>query len=251
MNMQYAIENDKVYVLEANPRASRTVPLVSKVCNIRMVPLATDIITSPLTGRKSPIADLKEKKIPHYGVKEAVFPFNMFQEVDPVLGPEMRSTGEVLGMAPTFGEAFLKAQEATQIKFPTSGKVLISVNDRDKDELVEVAQGFKDCGFEILATEGTGKILKDNGIDVKIVAKLGEGRPNVLDVITNGEVNIVINTPTDKKGAADDSYIRKGVIKGRISYVTTMAAIAGLKTMKDATGDVKSLQELHAEITEE
>ncbi len=255
MNMQYAIENDKVYVLEANPRASRTVPLVSKVCNIRMVPLATDIITSPLTGRKSPIADLKEKKIPHYGVKEAVFPFNMFQEVDPVLGPEMRSTGEVLGMAPTFGEAFLKAQEATQIKFPTSGKVLISVNDRDKDELVEVAQGFKDCGFEILATEGTGKMLKDNGIDVKIVAKLGEGRPNVLDVITNGEVNIVINTPTDKKGAADDSYIRKGVIKGRISYVTTMAeakaAIAGLKTMKDATGDVKSLQELHAEITEE
>ncbi len=255
MNMQYAIENDKVYVLEANPRASRTVPLVSKVCNIRMVPLATDIITSPLTGRKSPITDLKEKKIPHYGVKEAVFPFNMFQEVDPVLGPEMRSTGEVLGMAPTFGEAFLKAQEATQIKFPTSGKVLISVNDRDKDELVEVAQGFKDCGFEILATEGTGKMLKDNGIDVKIVAKLGEGRPNVLDVITNGEVNIVINTPTDKKGAADDSYIRKGVIKGRISYVTTMAeakaAIAGLKTMKDATGDVKSLQELHAEITEE
>ncbi len=254
MNMQYAIEDDVVYVLEANPRASRTVPLVSKVCNIRMVPLATDIITAPLTGRKSPVPELKEKKIPHYGVKEAVFPFNMFQEVDPVLGPEMRSTGEVLGMAPTFGEAFLKAQEATQIKFPTSGKVLISVNDRDKDELVEVAQGFKDCGFDIVATEGTGKMLRDNGIDVKIVAKLGEGRPNVLDIITNGEVNIVINTPTDKKGAADDSYIRKGVIKGRISYVTTMAeakaAIAGLKTIKDATGGVKSLQELHAEITD-
>ncbi len=254
MNMQYAIEDDVVYVLEANPRASRTVPLVSKVCNIRMVPLATDIITAPLTGRKSPVPELKEKKIPHYGVKEAVFPFNMFQEVDPVLGPEMRSTGEVLGMAPTFGEAFLKAQEATQIKFPTSGKMLISVNDRDKDELVEVAQGFKDCGFDIVATEGTGKMLRDNGIDVEIVAKLGEGRPNVLDIITNGEVNIVINTPTDKKGAADDSYIRKGVIKGRISYVTTMAeakaAIAGLKTIKDATGGVKSLQELHAEITD-
>ncbi len=254
MNMQYAIEDDKVYVLEANPRASRTVPLVSKVCNIRMVQLATEIITAPLTGKESPVPALKEKNIPHYGVKEAVFPFNMFQEVDPVLGPEMRSTGEVLGMAPTFGEAFLKAQEATQIKFPTKGRVLISVNDRDKGELPEVAQGFKECGFDIIATEGTGKVLKDNGIDARIVSKLGEGRPNVLDIITNGEVNIVINTPTDKKGAADDSYIRKGVIKGRIPYVTTMAeakaAIAGIKTAKNVTSTVKSLQELHSEITE-
>ncbi len=254
MNMQYAIEDDKVYVLEANPRASRTVPLVSKVCNIRMVQLATEIITAPLTGAKSPVPDLKEKKIPHYGVKEAVFPFNMFQEVDPVLGPEMRSTGEVLGMASTFGEAFLKAQEATQIKFPTSGKLLISVNDRDKAELIEVAQGFKDCGFDIVATEGTGKLLRENGVDAEIVAKLGEGRPNVLDIITNGDVNLVINTPTDKKGATDDSYIRKAVIKGRISYVTTMAeakaAIDGLKTTKGVTGGVKSLQELHKDITE-
>ena len=178
----------------------------------------------------------------------------MFQEVDPVLGPEMRSTGEVLGMAPTFGEAFLKAQEATQIKFPLSGKMLISVNDRDKDELVEVAQGFKDCGFDIVATEGSAKLLKANGIETEVVAKLGEGRPNVLDIITNGDVNIVINTPTDKKGATDDSYIRKAVIKGRISYVTTMAeakaAIAGIKTTKGIETGVKSLQELHSEITE-
>jgi len=252
MNMQYAIEDDKVYVLEANPRASRTVPLVSKVCNIGMVQLATDIITSPLTGRTSPVAGLTDKTIPHYGVKEAVFPFNMFQEVDPILGPEMRSTGEVLGMAATFGEAFAKSQEATQTKLPTSGKVLISVNDRDKAELEEVARGFLDCGFEIIATEGSYNFLKDKGISAKKVAKLDEGRPNVLDIITNNEVTIVINTPNDKKSATDDSFIRKGVIKGRISYMTTMAetkaCIAGIKSLQQSMGGVKSLQEFHSEI---
>lgn len=254
MNMQYAIEGDKVYVLEANPRASRTVPLVSKVCNIRMVQLATEIITSPLTGRPSPVAALKEKKIPHYGVKEAVFPFNMFQEVDPVLGPEMRSTGEVLGMASSFGEAFSKAQEATQTRLPVSGKVLLSVNDRDKAELAEIAKGFNECGFEIIATAGSGDLIEKSGIPVRKVAKLNEGRPNVLDIITNGEVSIVINTPNDKKGAADDSYIRKAVIKGRVPYMTTMAeakaSIAGIKAMQEKHAGVKSLQEFHAEITE-
>ena len=252
MNMQYAIEDGKVYVLEANPRASRTVPLVSKVCDIRMVPLATDIITSPLTGRPSPVPALKERHIPHYGVKEAVFPFNMFQEVDPVLGPEMRSTGEVLGMAADFGEAFGKAQEATQTRLPVEGKVLLSVNDRDKAELLEVAQGFIDCGFDLIATKGCGEFIKSHGLPVRVVAKLNEGRPNVLDIITNGEVTMVINTPNDKKGAADDSYIRKGVIKGRIPYMTTMAAakasIAGIKAMQRGDSGVKPLQEFHGEI---
>ena len=252
MNMQYAIEGDKVYVLEANPRASRTVPLVSKVCNIRMVPLATEIITMPLTGRPSPVADIKEKHIPHYGVKEAVFPFNMFQEVDPVLGPEMRSTGEVLGIASTFGEAFGKAQEATQTRLPIGGKVLISVNDRDKAELEEVAKGFAECGFDIIATGGSYEYLRNCGIKAEKVAKLNEGRPNVLDLITNKEVTIVINTPKDKKGAADDSYIRKGVIKGRIPYMTTMAeakaCIEGIKAMQKGPGSVKSLQDFHKEI---
>ena len=252
MNMQYAIEDDKVYVLEANPRASRTVPLVSKVCDIRMVPIATEIITMPLTGRPSPVKELKDRNIPHYGVKEAVFPFNMFQEVDPILGPEMRSTGEVLGMAESFGEAFGKAEEATQTPLPTSGTVLISVNDRDKPELAEVAKGFKECGFDIMATEGCCKYLAEHGIEAKKVAKLGEGRPNVLDAITNKEVSIVINTPTDKKGAADDSYIRKGVIKGRMPYMTTMAgakaSVAGIKAMQQSRGSVKSLQDFHAEI---
>ena len=155
MNMQYAIEKGKVYVLEANPRASRTVPLVSKVCNVRMVPIATDIITSELTGRPSPVPMLKEQSIPYYGVKEAVFPFNMFPEVDPILGPEMRSTGEVLGLSTYYGEAFYKAQEATQTLLPTSGTVLISVNRKDKDEVIEIAQLFEKAGFKILATSGT------------------------------------------------------------------------------------------------
>ena len=185
MNMQYAIENGKVYVLEANPRASRTVPLVSKVCNVRMVPLAIDIVTSELTGRKSPVPELKEQDIPYYGVKEAVFPFNMFQEVDPVLGPEMRSTGEVLGLSRFYGEAFFKAQEATQTKLPLEGTVLITVNDKDKDEVVDLARDFADTGFKILASKHTGKLIQDAGIEVEIVNKLQEGRPNILDLITN------------------------------------------------------------------
>jgi len=252
MNMQYAIENDTVYVLEANPRASRTVPLVSKVCNIGMVPLATEIITMPITGNPSPVPQLREKKFSHCGVKEAVFPFNMFQEVDPLLGPEMRSTGEVLGMASDFGEAFFKAEEATQTALPLEGKVLISVNDRDKSELVEVAKGFADCGFEIIATGGTCDMINDAGIPATKIFKLQQGRPNVLDAITNNEVSIVINTPDDKKGAMDDSYIRKGVIKAGIPYVTTMAAakasIAGIKARKNSAGSVRSLQDYHASI---
>ena len=188
MNMQYAIENGKVYVLEANPRASRTVPLVSKVCNIRMVPIATDIITSELTGRPSPVPALKEQVIPYYGVKEAVFPFNMFQEVDPVLGPEMRSTGEVLGLSPSYGEAFFKAQEATQSKLPLGGTVLISVNRKDKAEVVEVAKKFADNGFKIVATEGTCELIRSAGIEAERVLKLTEGRPNILDLITNNKI---------------------------------------------------------------
>jgi carbamoyl-phosphate synthase large subunit len=252
MNMQYAIEKGTVYVLEANPRASRTVPLVSKVCNIQMVKLATEIITSKLTGKSSPISGLKKSKFTHYGVKEAVFPFNMFPEVDPLLGPEMRSTGEVLGLAETFGEAFYKAQEATKSKLPESGTVLISVNDHDKSELIEVAKGFADCGFQILATGGTCDMITNNGISAEKIFKLGQGRPNILDAIANKQIDIIVNTPDDKKGAFDDSYIRKAAIKGKISYVTTMAAakatIAGIKAAKSKQIGVKSLQEFHREI---
>ena len=248
MNMQYAIENGKVFVLEANPRASRTVPLVSKVCNIRMVPLAIDIVTSELTGRPSPVANLKEQVIPYYGVKEAVFPFNMFPEVDPVLGPEMRSTGEVLGLSHSSGEAFMKAQEATQTQLPLSGRVLISVTDQEKKEMMSVAQGLQEAGFQIVATKGTQKFLADAGIGSEFVRKLDEGRPDVNDLIINGKVDLIINTP-----ASDDSYLRKAAIKKKVPYITTMAAakaaVNGILTMKGpGCGIVKSLQELHTEI---
>ena len=246
-------ENGKVYVLEANPRASRTVPLVSKVCNVRMVPLAIDIVTSELTGRKSPVPELKEQDIPYYGVKEAVFPFNMFQEVDPVLGPEMRSTGEVLGLSRFYGEAFFKAQEATQTKLPLEGTVLITVNDKDKDEVVDLARDFADTGFKILASKHTGKLIQDAGIEVEIVNKLQEGRPNILDLITNGKIDLIVNTPIGKDRNVDDSYLRKAAIKKKVPYMTTMAAakatVSGIQSLKKpGCGEVKSLQELHSEI---
>ena len=253
MNMQYAIENGKVYVLEANPRASRTVPLVSKVCNIRMVPLATDIITSELTGRPSPVPELKEQVIPNYGVKEAVFPFNMFQEVDPILGPEMRSTGEVLGLSHSYGEAFYKAQEAAQLKLPLEGTVLISVNRKDKAEVVEVAQIFADNGFHIVATGTTYDLITEAGIPAEKVKKLYEGRPNILDMITNGKIDLIVNSPAGKESIHDDSYLRKAAIKAKIPYMTTIAAskatAKGIAYIKaHGNESIKSLQELHSEI---
>ena len=255
MNMQYAIENDKVYVLEANPRASRTVPLVSKVCGIRMVPLAIEIVTSELTGKPSPVPELKEKNIPFFGVKEAVFPFNMFQEVDPILGPEMRSTGEVLGLSHSYGEAFFKAQEATQTKLPLGGTVLITVNNKDKEEMVEVARNLKKAGFKIIATKGTQKALADAEIVSEFVYKLNEGRPNIIDFMTNGKVDLMINTPATGSEHEDDSDLRKTAIKKKVPYITTMAAAKatadGILAMNDPEcGQVKSLQELHAEITD-
>ncbi len=252
MNMQYAIENDKVYVLEANPRASRTVPLVSKVCNIRMVPLATDIITD-ITGRPSPVPALKEQDIPYYGVKEAVFPFNMFPEVDPILGPEMRSTGEVLGLSASVGEAFFKSQEATQTRLPLNGTVLISVNRKDRGEVAEVARNFHEAGFRILATGNTCKLIQEAGIPAELVKKLYEGRPNVLDMITNGQIDLIINSPVGADSVHDDSYLRKAAIKGKIPYMTTIAAAKAtaegiLYVKKNGSGEVQSLQSLHAQI---
>ncbi len=253
MNMQYAIENGKVYVLEANPRASRTVPLVSKVCNIRMVPLATEIITSELTGKPSPVPNLKEQDIPYYGVKEAVFPFNMFPEVDPLLGPEMRSTGEVLGLSGSYGGAFYKAQEGTQSKLPLEGTVLISVNRKDKAEVVEVARSLASDGFKIIATGGNCDLLNASGVPATQVNKLSEGRPNILDLITNGQIDLIINTPAGKDSITDDSYLRKAAIKAKIPYMTTVAAAKATAdgihhVKKHGQSQVRSLQELHAEI---
>ena len=253
MNMQYAIADNKVYVLEANPRASRTVPLVSKVCNINMVKLATDIVTRELTGRPSPVKDLKDRKIPHIGVKQAVFPFNMFPEVDPILGPEMRSTGEVLGLANSYGAAIFKAEEATQTKLPTSGRVLISVSDRDKKDVVALARKYYDAGFEIVATGKTFELINSNNIPAIKIKKIKEGRPNIADALTNGELDMVINTPHGKESAHDDSYIRKTAIKMKIPYMTNIAAAnAAVEGILEAeihgTHEVKSLQEYHKAI---
>ena len=256
MNMQYAIEDGVVYVLEANPRASRTVPLVSKVCGIRMVPLATDIITSELTGRPSPVPELKERKIPYYGVKEAVFPFNMFPEVDPILGPEMRSTGEVLGISKSAGGAYFKAQEATKSEIPLEGTVLISLNKTERPEGPEVARILHENGFKILATGNTYETIVAAGIPAEKVKKLYEGRPNILDHISNGDIQLIINSPAgNKESAYDDTYIRKSAIKYKVPYITTIAAghaaAEGIDHMKKRhLGNIHSLQEWHTSIEE-
>ena len=248
MNIQYAISNDIVYVLEANPRASRTVPIVSKVCNINMAGIATKV----MLGKKISELDLVVRPLPHYGVKEAVFPFNMFPEVDPILGPEMRSTGEVLGMARSFGLAFFKAQEATQQKLPTEGTVLITVGPDDKPAVLETAQHFSQLGFNILATEGTHIFLEEQGIKTEIILKMHEGRPNIVDAIKNGEIHLVINTPSGKMSQFDDSYIRKEAIKHKIPYITTLTAAVstarGIKAFHEGKEEIYSLQQYHADI---
>ncbi|HWR68534.1 MAG TPA: carbamoyl-phosphate synthase large subunit, partial [Desulfomonilia bacterium] len=205
MNIQYAIYDDVVYILEANPRASRTVPLVSKVCNISMARIATQI----LLGQKLPEFSLKNRTFKHYGVKEAVFPFNMFPVIDPLLGPEMRSTGEVLGMADSYGMAFFKSQEAAQSSLPVKGTVLITIADRDKNRIIETARNFRDMGFRILATGGTRRFLETQDVSSELILKVHEGRPNIVDAIKNGEIDLVVNTPAGRLSEYDDSYIRK------------------------------------------
>jgi carbamoyl-phosphate synthase large subunit len=248
MNIQYAIADDKVYVLEANPRASRTVPLVSKVCAISMAKIATQV----MLGKKLSQLNLKPKKFPHFGVKEAVFPFKMFPEVDPLLGPEMRSTGEVLGMADSFGLAFFKAQEAAQETLPLKGTVLITVAQSDRDAIMETAKQFHAMGFKILATEGTCGFLKDKQIPAEAVLKVYEGRPNIIDEIKNKNIHLIINTPIGKQSQHDDSYIRKAAIKYKIPYITTATAAAatakGIAARQKFNTEVKSLQEYHAAI---
>jgi len=248
MNIQYAIAQDTVYILEANPRASRTVPLVSKVCNISMARIATQL----MLGKKLADLNLTQGGIPHFGVKEAVFPFNMFPEVDPLLGPEMRSTGEVLGLASSFGLAFYKAQEAAQQVLPSGGSVLITVSERDRPAVLEVAKRFHDLGFSIKATNGTGRFLKERGIPSEPILKMHEGRPNIVDGIKNNEIHLVINTPSGKLSKYDDSYIRKAAIKYKIPYITTLtaalAAARGIAANREGHGMVKSLQEYHGDI---
>ncbi|MBE0557769.1 MAG: carbamoyl-phosphate synthase large subunit, partial [Proteobacteria bacterium] len=249
MNIQYAICDDKVYILEANPRASRTVPLVSKVCNVSMARIATQL----MLGEKLADLGLKRKTIPHVGVKEVVLPFNMFPEVDPVLGPEMRSTGEVLGMAPTFGLAYFKSQVAAQSPLPLEGTVFISVTDNDKPSILETARKFQELGFRIKATGGTCAYLGQNGVKAEVSYKVHElQRPNIVDEIKSNEIQLIINTPIGKMGAHDDAYIRKAAIKYRIPYVTTTAAahasVVGIAEYRSGRAGVKSLQAYHRDI---
>ena len=242
MNVQYAIFENTVYVLEANPRASRTVPIVSKVCGISMARLATQV----MLGKKLADLDLAPRLLPHYGVKEAVFPFNMFPEVDPILGPEMRSTGEVLGLSHSFGRALFKAQEATQVTLPMAGTVLFTIADRDKKAALEPVRLFRDLGFRIMATPGTHGFLKENGIETERVQKLGYGRPDLVDAIKNGEIQLLVNTPSGRQSAQHSSEVRKAAIKYKIPYITTtaaaIAAAKGIAARREGAPKVRSLQ---------
>jgi len=247
INVQYAIEKDVVYVLEANPRASRTVPLVSKVAGLNMASIATHL----MIGESLSDLGVAPTAIPYYGVKEAVFPFNMYHEVDPVLGPEMRSTGEVLGLADSFGLAFYKAQEAAQPPLPIEGTVLISVAEKTK-AVAQIGAAFVELGFALRATQGTSKFLAEHGVSATPIHKLHEGRPNIVDEIKNEEIDLVINTPIGKQSQIDDSYIRKTAIKYKIPYITTLAAASaaakGITARKRGRGSAKSLQNYHKEL---
>ena len=258
MNMQYAIENGKVYVIEANPRASRTVPLVSKVCDTQMARLATRL----MLGETIESLGLKDKVIPYYGAKEAVLPWSRFPGVDPILGPEMHSTGEVLGLAETFPLAFYKSQEAAGSELPhapaawENKKVLISLSNKEsqKDQVLMIGKTLKDLGFTLVGTQGTADFYNSNGIKCEVVNKIGGGRPDVVDMIMNKEVCLVINTPKAKRNYAEDrKTIRKVCLKYKVSYITTLAgavaAVKGIESVKNGIGGeggVKSLQEYHS-----
>jgi len=248
LNVQYAIFQDTVYVLEANPRASRTVPLVSKVCNLSMARLATQV----MLGKRIADLHLTSHPIPYFGVKEAVFPFNMFPEVDPLLGPEMRSTGEVLGLSRSYGRAFFKAQEATQTALPVAGTVLFTVADRDKPACLEAVRQFREIGFTIMATKGTHAFLADRGIEAEPVRKLGVGRPHLVDAIKNGRIQLVVNTPSGGDSHGDSTNIRKAAIKYKVPYITTIAAAVasakGIAARRQEAPLVRSLQTYHRSI---
>ncbi len=248
MNIQYAICDDKLYILEANPRASRTVPIVSKVTGIPIASIATKL----MLGKKlSEFPELKKTNLSYVAVKEAVFPFNMFPEVDPLLGPEMRATGEVMGLGETFGMAFFKAEEAAGSTLPLEGNVLLTVADKDKKFLLPIAKKMKQLGFNILTTEGTGSYLKKKGIETESIRKIHEGRPNIADAIKNKKLNLVINTPIGKSSKHDDSFIRMMAIQYKIPYITSLAAaqasVEGIEAVRKSKTSPKALQDYHKE----
>jgi carbamoyl-phosphate synthase large subunit len=221
MNVQFAIQGDIVYVLEVNPRASRTVPFVSKATGVPLAKIAARCMAGQSLAQQGVTCEVIP---PYYSVKEAVFPFIKFPGVDVILGPEMKSTGEVMGVGDTFAEAFVKSQLAASVKLPKDGNVFISVRDADKAGAVEIARSLVEIGFTMLATRGTAAAIEAAGVAVKLVNKVGEGRPHIVDMIKNGEVNLIINTVESKPSAMRDSYsIRHAALQGRVTYYTTLA----------------------------
>lgn len=246
MNIQYAVKDGILYVLEVNPRASRTAPFVSKAIGVPLAKLATKVMLGKTLAELGFTAAPKPK---HVSVKEAVFPFNRFPNVDILLGPEMKSTGEVMGIDHSFGLAFAKSQMAAGFKMPTKGSIFISVNDYHKDKIVPVAKTFQELGFKILATAGTAIHLKNHGIEAVVIHKLSEGRPNVVDYIKNGDIQMVINTSVGRKSSRDAYHIRRGALTYNILYTTTLAGARALseatKAIIDEDWQVCSLQEYH------
>ncbi|WP_457641065.1 carbamoyl-phosphate synthase large subunit [Persephonella sp.] len=258
MNVQYAVKDNQIYVIEVNPRASRTVPFVSKAVGYPLAKIASKIIV----GRKlreiipevfyindpHPATDFQPKTFRRYSIKEVVFPWNRFPEVDPLLGPEMKSTGEVMGIDEDFGLAFYKAQAATGSILPESGNVFISVADKDKPNIIEIAKNLVELGFTIFATKGTHLFLKERGIESRLVNKLSEERPNIVDRIRNGEIKIIINTPSGKRERSDAYFIRRAAVEHKIPYFTTVraayAAVQAIKSFKEKEFNVKPLQEM-------
>ncbi len=261
MNVQYAVKDNEIYIIEVNPRASRTVPFVSKAVGYPLAKIASKV----LIGKKlkdivpevfeikdtHPATDFQSRSFKRYSIKEVVFPWNRFPEVDPLLGPEMKSTGEVMGIDEDFGLAYFKAQAATGSILPTEGNVFISVADKDKESIIEVAENLVDLGFNIYATKGTHKFLKQNGIDSFLVNKLSEERPNIVDRIRNGEIKMIINTPSGKRERSDAYYIRRAAVEHKIPYFTTVrgavATVKAIKSYLEKSFDVKPLQEMFKE----
>jgi carbamoyl-phosphate synthase large subunit len=248
MNVQFAIQQDTVYVLEVNPRASRTVPYVSKATGIPLAKVAARCMVGQTLEQQGVIAEVVPK---YFSVKEAVFPFVKFPGVDTILGPEMKSTGEVMGVGRTFGEAFIKSQLAASVKLPESGAAFISVKNEDKARAVQLARGLSDLGFTLLATRGTAAAIAQAGVECTVVNKVLEGRPNIVDMLKNGEVSLVVNTVEERRNAINDSrYIRTSSLAARVAVFTTMAgALAAVEGMKQlAHMDVYSVQALHLEL---
>ena len=247
MNTQLAWQDGEIYVIEVNPRASRTVPFVSKCIGTSLAAIAAKVMMGKSLKE---LGFTKEIVPPYYSVKEAVFPFNKFQGVDPILGPEMKSTGEVMGAGETFGEAFFKAQLGAGEKLPTEGKVFISVRDADKEGVATVAKGLKALGFDIVATAGTFAAINEAGIEVERVNKVGEGRPHIVDMIKNDEIAMTVNTTDSPKAIADSAEIRRSALQHKVYYTTTMAGAEAVVSALESEGlqTVRRLQELHAKI---